>query len=222
MSDVYEGHFEIYTIGVGGGKVTRKTVSQADAIQPDWSSIMTILGRQSALHPYAGPGHWNDPDMLEVANGELSAGESRAHFALWAMLAAPLIAGNDLRAMSDDTVAIRWQRVLEPMQRLYDTHRRTSCPVELAGGGMLEVDLQVVELNRTASSIGVDHNDSAIVAAVVAMAGALGLEVTAEGVETQQQLDGLRALGCQLAQGFKFSPALSADGFAAFVRRSRA
>ena len=75
-------------------------------IQPDWSSIMTILGRQSALHPYAGPGHWNDPDMLEVANGELSAGESRAHFALWAMLAAPLIAGNDLRAMSDDTVAI--------------------------------------------------------------------------------------------------------------------
>ena len=69
--------------------------------------------------------------------------------------------------------------------------------------------------------IGVDPNDSAIVAAVVAMAGALGLEVTAEGVETEQQLNGLRALGCQLAQGFRFSPPLSAEGFSAFVRRSR-
>jgi diguanylate cyclase (GGDEF)-like protein/PAS domain S-box-containing protein len=69
--------------------------------------------------------------------------------------------------------------------------------------------------------IGVDPNDSAIVAAVVAMAGALGLEVTAEGVETEQQLDGLRALGCQFAQGFRFSPPLSADSFSAFVRRSR-
>jgi len=71
-------------------------------IQPEWSSILTILDRQTELHRYAGPDHWNDPDMLEVGNGDLTAEQSRAHFALWSMLAAPLMAGNDLRTMSDE------------------------------------------------------------------------------------------------------------------------
>jgi len=74
-------------------------------IQPEWSSVTTILDRQAELHPYSGPDHWNDPDMLEVGNG-LTASEDRAHFALWAMLAAPLMAGNDLRQMSDGVRAI--------------------------------------------------------------------------------------------------------------------
>ncbi|TMC77219.1 MAG: glycoside hydrolase family 27 protein [Chloroflexi bacterium] len=72
-------------------------------IQPDWSSILTILDRQTELHPFAGPDHWNDPDMLEVGNGDLTDDQSRAHFALWSMLAAPLMAGTDLRTMSDET-----------------------------------------------------------------------------------------------------------------------
>jgi len=55
---------------------------------------------------YAGPGHWNDPDMLEVGNGGMSATEYRTHFSMWAMMAAPLIAGNDLRNMTPDTVEI--------------------------------------------------------------------------------------------------------------------
>lgn len=55
---------------------------------------------------YAGPGHWNDPDMLEVGNPGLSPAESRAHFSLWCMLAAPLMAGNDVRAMSPEIRAI--------------------------------------------------------------------------------------------------------------------
>ena len=71
-------------------------------IQPEWSSVLTILDRQADLHPFAGPDHWNDPDMLEVGNGELTIDQSRAHFALWSVLAAPLMAGNDLRTMSDD------------------------------------------------------------------------------------------------------------------------
>ena len=71
-------------------------------IQPEWSSIMTILDRQAELHPFAGPDHWNDPDMLEVGNGDLTADQSRAHLALWSMLAAPLMAGNDLRTMTDE------------------------------------------------------------------------------------------------------------------------
>jgi alpha-galactosidase len=71
-------------------------------IQPDWSSILTILDRQAELHPFAGPDHWNDPDMLEVGNGALTTEQGRAHFALWSILAAPLMAGNDLRTMSDE------------------------------------------------------------------------------------------------------------------------
>jgi len=62
--------------------------------------VMEIVDQEANLWPYAGPGHWNDPDMLEVGNPGLSIEESRSHFSLWSMLAAPLIAGNDLRHMS--------------------------------------------------------------------------------------------------------------------------
>ena len=69
-----------------------------------WKSwgVMQILDKQHGLRGYAGADHWNDPDMMEVGNG-LTAGENRAHFSLWAMLAAPLIAGNDLRNMTNET-----------------------------------------------------------------------------------------------------------------------
>ena len=66
---------------------------------------MQILDKQEGLRQYAGPGHWNDPDMLEVGNGMVE-NEDRAHFSMWAMLAAPLIAGNDIRKMSASTKAI--------------------------------------------------------------------------------------------------------------------
>ena len=61
-----------------------------------------ILDSQVGLEKYAGPDHWNDPDMLEVGNPGLSLTESRAHFSLWCMLAAPLMAGNDVRHMSEE------------------------------------------------------------------------------------------------------------------------
>ena len=61
-----------------------------------------ILDLQEGLESYAGPGHWNDPDMLEVGNGGMSTTEYRSHFSLWAILAAPLIAGNDIRSMSPE------------------------------------------------------------------------------------------------------------------------
>jgi alpha-galactosidase len=69
------------------------------------SSVLTILDQQDSIRQYAGPGHWNDPDMLEVGNG-MKWNEDRAHFSLWCMLAAPLMAGNDLRKMSEQTTAI--------------------------------------------------------------------------------------------------------------------
>jgi len=67
--------------------------------------VMQIVDKQEGLRKYAGPGHWNDPDMLEVGNG-MSVNEERAHFTMWAMLAAPLIAGNDLRDMSVETLGV--------------------------------------------------------------------------------------------------------------------
>ncbi len=72
-----------------------------------WSSwgVLRILDMQEGLRDHAGPGHWNDPDMMEVGNG-MSESEDRAHFSMWAMLAAPLIAGNDLRTMSEATRSI--------------------------------------------------------------------------------------------------------------------
>jgi alpha-galactosidase len=69
------------------------------------SSVLTILDQQDSIRQYAGPGHWNDPDMLEVGNG-MKYNEDRAHFSLWCMLAAPLMAGNDLRKMSEQTTSI--------------------------------------------------------------------------------------------------------------------
>ena len=65
---------------------------------------MSLIGfGQNGLEKFAGPGHWNDPDMLEVGNGGMKRDEYRTHMALWALLAAPLLAGNDLRNMSPET-----------------------------------------------------------------------------------------------------------------------
>ena len=64
--------------------------------------MLAILDQQVGLESYAGPGHWNDPDMLEVGNGGMTNVEYRAHFSLWSILAAPLIAGNDLRDMTPE------------------------------------------------------------------------------------------------------------------------
>jgi len=72
--------------------------------------MLDILDLQVGLETFAGPGHWNDPDMLEVGNGGMTTNEYRAHFSLWAILAAPLIAGNDLRSMSPEIKEILTNR----------------------------------------------------------------------------------------------------------------
>ena len=70
-----------------------------------WASFTGLIDTDRPLAQYAGPGHWNDPDMLEVGRG-MSADEDRSHFGMWAMLAAPLIAGNDIAKMTAATKAI--------------------------------------------------------------------------------------------------------------------
>ncbi len=86
-----------------GGNLWRTTGD----IQDNWKSMSTIgFDKQAGHEKYAGPGHWNDPDMLEIGNGGMGIAEYRTHMSLWSMLAAPLLAGNDLRDMSAETKEI--------------------------------------------------------------------------------------------------------------------
>ena len=80
-----------------GGNLWRTTGD----IEDKWDSMSAIgFDKQTNLEKYAGPGHWNDPDMLEVGNGGMTNVEYQTHMSLWAMLSAPLLAGNDLRNMT--------------------------------------------------------------------------------------------------------------------------
>jgi alpha-galactosidase len=94
-----------------GGNLWRTTGDIQDrwAGKREWSpgnccsnGMLDIVDEQVGIEAYAGPGHWNDPDMLEVGNGGMTTTEYRSHFSLWALLAAPLIAGNDLRNMTPE------------------------------------------------------------------------------------------------------------------------
>ncbi|HEX9186872.1 MAG TPA: glycoside hydrolase family 27 protein [Vicinamibacteria bacterium] len=85
-----------------GGHLWRTTGDIADT----WESMEQIGFSQGELAPWAGPGRWNDPDMLEVGNGGMTHAEYRTHMSLWSLLAAPLLAGNDLRAMTPETIEL--------------------------------------------------------------------------------------------------------------------
>jgi len=75
-------------------------------ITPTFDRITLIAREQAGLARYAGPGHWNDPDMLEVGNGKLTQDENRTHMSMWAMLAAPLLAGNNLSKLTPEITSI--------------------------------------------------------------------------------------------------------------------
>ena len=99
----------------GTGNLWRTTGDISD----EWQSkddhklgVMDIVDRNEPLYSAAGPGHWNDPDMLEVGNGGMTDEENRAHFSLWAMMAAPLIAGNDVAHMTPETRSILLNRAV--------------------------------------------------------------------------------------------------------------
>ena len=101
------GRDNVWTWGpLVGGNLWRTTGD----IRDDWSSMTTIGFGQDRLAQYAAPGHWNDPDMLEIGNGGMNPDESKTHMSLWVMLAAPLLAGNDLQQMSPETLSILTNR----------------------------------------------------------------------------------------------------------------
>jgi len=89
-----------------GGNLWRTT----DDISDSFRSMALIGFSQTGLERFAGPGHWNDPDMLEIGNGGMNADEYRTQMSLWAILAAPLLAGNDLSKMDDTTQSILMNR----------------------------------------------------------------------------------------------------------------
>lgn len=89
-----------------GGNLWRTT----DDISDSFRSMALIGFSQAGLERYAGPGHWNDPDMLEIGNGHMNSDEYRTQMSLWAILAAPLLAGNDLSKMDDTTKSILMNR----------------------------------------------------------------------------------------------------------------
>ncbi|HVT28408.1 MAG TPA: glycoside hydrolase family 27 protein, partial [Lacipirellulaceae bacterium] len=129
-----------------GGNLWRTTGD----INPHWDRIYTILSQQEGLQKYAGPdgpygGHWNDPDMLEVGNGKLSLAENRSHFSMWAMLSAPLLAGNDLPDMKPEirdiltnraVIAIDQDRLGKQASRVYSEGEVDVWKKQLSGGAV--------------------------------------------------------------------------------------
>ena len=101
------GRADVWTWGSAvGGNLWRTTGD----IRDSWDSMSKIGFSQSDLARYAGPGHWNDPDMLEVGNGGMTVTEYKTHMSLWSLLAAPLLAGNDLAHMEPEILQILLNR----------------------------------------------------------------------------------------------------------------
>jgi alpha-galactosidase len=106
-----------------GANLWRTTNDIAD----NWASLERTGFSQLDIAHYGRPGHWNDPDMLEIGNGGMTAEEYRTHLSLWALLSAPLMAGNDLRSMTEETkeiltnaevIAIDQDRDARPVERV--------------------------------------------------------------------------------------------------------
>jgi alpha-galactosidase len=119
-------------------------------ISDNWKSLERIGFRQFDIASYTKVGRWNDPDMLEIGNGGMSADEYRTHLSLWSLLAAPLLAGNDLRTMSDETrsiltnaevIAIDQDSAGNPLKRISDAEATAVIAVRSLRDGSLALGL---------------------------------------------------------------------------------
>lgn len=115
---------EVWKWGANAGANLWRTTND---IADTWQSMERIGFAQLGVAGFAKPGHWNDPDMLEIGNGGMTAEEYRTHMSLWCLLAAPLMAGNDLRNMTEETrsiltntevIAVDQDRNVEPVRQL--------------------------------------------------------------------------------------------------------
>ena len=138
----------------------------------DWAlPVMAIVDINEPLWQHAGPGHWNDPDMLEVGNGGMTTAEYRSHFSLWAMMAAPLMAGNDIAKMDEatrsillnkDVIAIDQDRLGVQGRRVAKDGDREIWVRPLADGGkallLFNRGSQPVRIRATGEQLGVSAN----------------------------------------------------------------
>jgi alpha-galactosidase len=134
-------------------------------IGPSFSSMLSIFHQNVGLSSYAGPGGWNDPDMLEVGNG-MSATEDRAEFSLWSEMAAPLLAGNNLANASSTTLSILGNRsVIAVDQDSLGRQGRlvsSSAGVDVMAKQLANGDVSVVLFNETGSAATISTTASAI------------------------------------------------------------
>ncbi len=130
----------------------------------DWGGVgvLQCIDADADLYPYAGPGHWNDAEMLEVGNGELTRDESITHFSMWCMLAAPLMSGNDLRDMSRETleiltnkevIAVNQDSLGRQAIRFMDMGKREIWAKPLSGG-----EIAICFMNRADTPWKLDYN----------------------------------------------------------------
>jgi alpha-galactosidase len=131
-----------------GASLWRTTGDIADT----WASVLSNLDQQVGVERYSGPNAWNDPDMLEVGNGGMTTAEYRAQFSLWALLNAPLIAGNDVRTMTAATRALLTNREVIAVDQDWagrQGHRvRDDGATEVWAKTMSDGSVAVVLLNR--------------------------------------------------------------------------
>jgi alpha-galactosidase len=155
------GLADVWTWGAGVGNLWRTTGD----INASWGSLLSIFHANVGLAAYAGPDGWNDPDMLEVGNG-MPFTEDRTGFSLWAQMAAPLLAGTDLRTATPATLSVYGNRDVIAVDQ--DTLGRQGRLVDLAGG--LDVlakplaggDVSVVLFNENAGRATVTTTPAAV------------------------------------------------------------
>lgn len=160
------GENEPWKWGKGIGHMWRVTPDIRDCYQCKFDrggvGVLDIIDIMADLYPYAGPGHWNDAEMLEVGNGGMNKEEYKTHFSMWCMLATPLMAGNDLRKMDADTkeiltnkevIAVNQDKLGEQARRFMDMGEKEIWAKPLANG-----ELAVCFLNRTESVWKLDYD----------------------------------------------------------------
>jgi alpha-galactosidase len=148
--------------GPGVGNLWRTTGDISDS----WSSMISKAHANSTHASAAGPGHWNDPDMLEVGNGHMTETEYRTHFSLWAEMAAPLLIGTDLRKASAATLALLSNADViavdqDPLGK-QGTVVKSSNGLVVYSKPLANGDRSVVLVNETAATATVSTTASAI------------------------------------------------------------
>ena len=150
-----------------GGNLWRTTGDISDS----WTSMIANIEKQIPTAPYAGPGHWNDPDMLEIGNGHMTDEEYRTHMSLWALAAAPLLAGNDIRTMSPAIKEILMNHEVLAVDQ--DALGKQASPVKI---GNLEMWVKPLADHSVAVGV-VNMGDAETVATVKASDLGLGMKV---------------------------------------------